>query len=139
MEGNVPQQHMVSPPAVQQPPHMYPPVKKGYVTLAIMGIIILLIGGMVTVSVGFLEQPDSDDYDDGQSYQDAMDGYSDLRRIIPTLGSVIQYVGVILFAIGMLTGGLTDNELSPNVRLGILIALGIIVGFTARNILVLNY
>ena len=139
MEGNVQQPLIVSPPAIQHPPQMYPPVKKGYVTLATIGIVILLIGGIITVSVGFLKQPDSDDYDDTEDYHNAVEGYNDLRRIIPTLGAVIQYVGVILFALGLLTGGLTDTELSPNIRLGILIALGIIVGLMAGNVLVLSY
>jgi hypothetical protein len=127
MEGPQPQQY-----PVQQPPQAYMgiPPKKGYIFLITMGIVILLLGGMVMASAGFLREPDQDDYaDNPEGYEDDVDGYRYLQRLIPSIGQIIQFVGLIVFSMGMLTGALTDMELPPMIRVGMLIALAIIIGF----------
>lgn len=135
MEGTFPQQPTGMPPQV----YMGRPPVGGYLSTIIIGIIILLIGGMIAVGAGFLDdpqQPDSDDYEDWEDYEEALRDYRDEEeefqdntRLIQTIGNTVQYIGLILFSVGMLLGALTDRGLAPNIRLGMLVALGIIIGF----------
>lgn len=95
---------------------------KGYLILIIIGIIILMVGMIVYTSNGFLDDPDDNDLKDSEEYSDNV-------RTIRTIGNLIQYIGLILFSIGIIYGAIKDNDLPHYVRLGMLIALGIILGF----------
>lgn len=88
--------------------------------LIIGGIIVLLVGGIIFISAGFINDPEE---------WDEREDYSDQVRIITTIGSSIEYVGLIILSIGLIKGAVNDDSLHPNVRLGMLIALGLIVGF----------
>lgn len=122
---------------------------KSYIGMIIIGIFILLIGGIIAVSSGFLDDPlspDSDDYDDYSDYEKAqkkyredIEAFKDNTRRITTIGSIIQYVGLILLGLGMVIGALRDAALPPNVRLGMLIALAIIIGFKIGGSLMYYY
>jgi hypothetical protein len=136
------------PAAYQPPPAQYGP-SKGYIGMIIIGVFILLIGGIVGVSHGFLNDPmspDSDDYDNYSDYEKAqknyrndMEAFKDNGRVISTLGNIIQYVGLILLGVGMVLGSLRDTSLSPNIRLGMLLALAIIIGFKIGGSVVQYY
>jgi hypothetical protein len=95
---------------------------RGYLILIIIGIIVLMVGMIVYTSNGFLDDPDEYDEKDNEEYDDNV-------RTIRTIGYLIQYIGLILFSIGIIYGALKDNDLPHYVRLGMLIALGIILGF----------
>ncbi|UCH89450.1 MAG: hypothetical protein JSV49_02025 [Thermoplasmata archaeon] len=120
-----------------------PPVRrkesiKGYVIMILVGIIILLVGGIVYVLPGFLDdpmQPEPSDFSSTEDYQEAAEeyredreDYQDRTRLIQTIGLIIQYVGLMVFAIGMVLGALTDEDLSQYTKLGMLVAMGIIIG-----------
>lgn len=114
----------MQPQPMPQPGPMPPPGApfgpgRGYAGLILVGILILLIGGMVSSASGFL---DPSEYDEYNEYQDAV-------RVTTAIGAIIQYVGLILMSIGMLIGAIRDETLPQNVRLGILIAMGLIIGF----------
>jgi hypothetical protein len=130
------------PPRGPPPTHAGPyRPSKSYIGLIIIGIFILLIGGIIVASSGFLNDPYredyvkdlniyDDEYDDAvKDYEKDVEAYNDNTRNVNAIGSVIQYVGLILLGLGMVLGALRDTELSPNVRLGMLIALAIIIGF----------
>ena len=120
----------------QQPPRA---AGKGYVTLILIGIAILLIGGIIGASAGFLDdpvRPDSDDFEDYSDYEKAIkkyneksEEYKDNTRQINTIGEIVKYIGLIGFAFGMVLGSFKDRELSPNTRLGMLVAMAIVIGF----------
>jgi len=131
MEGSPKQYPPMQPPPIYTtgpPGGLYIP-RKGYINVIIFGIILLLIGGIIFVSSGFLDDPYEPDYDDYGEYQEDEEDYRDNIRLIQTIGSVVQYFGLILFSWGMLIGALTDRDLAQNIRLGMLISLGIIIGF----------
>jgi hypothetical protein len=88
---------------------------RGYVGLIIIGLIILIVGGIISVSWGYI----TPDYS----------GYSDHVRVIATTGNIIQLIGLIIFSVGIVSGSLRDDSLPTNARLGMLIAMGIILGF----------
>jgi hypothetical protein len=116
------------PPQNRPMQYNYPP-SRGYVALIIVGIIILLVGGIIFVSIGFLEPK----YEESTSMYSSSDSYTkeykDNRRIITTLGNVFEYIGVILLSIGLTIGAIKDDSLPGNTKLGMLIAMGLIVGF----------
>jgi hypothetical protein len=104
--------------------HHYPP-SRGYVSMILVGIIILMVGGIIAVSAGFMDDPDNGG--DREEYYDNL-------RTITTLGKLVQYIGLIIFSIGMVQGAITDNRIPINVRMGLLIAMGIIVGFSLSSV-----
>ena len=115
------------------------PARGSYLTLAIIGIVIIIIGGIIGSLSGFIDdplRPDSDDFNDMDDYQKAdkeyredSEKYKDNVRLVTTIGDIVEYIGVLAFGIGMLLGALTDNELSQYTKLGMLIAIGVIIGF----------
>ena len=113
-------------PMPPPPPGFRPPGSVGYVALIIFGIIMLMVGSMIYVSWGFMDDPDSSDND---NYGKESEEYSDNIRTITTTGSIIQNIGLIILSIDLIIGATQDKNLSPNVRLGMLIAMGIIIGF----------
>lgn len=114
-----PVQQPVPQPVRTTPTAPYGP-SRNYMGLIIGGIVVLLVGGIIFISAGFINDPE--DYDE-------MEDYTDQVRLITTLGSLIEYIGLIILSIGLIKGAVNDNSLHPNVRLGMLIALGLIVGF----------
>lgn len=113
---------------------------KGYISLITIGVIIVLIGCIIWASSGFLSPPNQ--YEDkyreesewGSSspndkyYKDRAD-YSNTVRIISTIGNIIQTIGVVMLALGLALGGMKDKDLTANVRLGMIIAMGLIIAF----------
>jgi len=121
-----------SPVAQNQPP-MHRPVQHSpshnpnYLSIAIVGIIILMIGSIIWVSGGFLD-PGSDASGILTTYSTSTD-YKNNRRILTTVGNLVEYIGVFILSIGLLIGALGNNNLSANTRMGMLIAMGLIIGF----------
>jgi hypothetical protein len=93
---------------------------RNYIGLIMVGVIILLVGGLIYISAGFVNDPD--DFSD-------MDDYQDTVRLITTVGNLILFIGIILLCVGLINGALKDDSLHPNVKLGLLIAMGLIIGF----------
>jgi hypothetical protein len=77
--------------------------------MIIAGIIILLVGGMITVIPGFIDEPD--DWDDRDSYEDTV------RNII-TMGNLTEFVGLMVLSFGLVLGATRDESLHPYVQLG---------------------
>ena len=75
-------------PTTATPSYQYNRIK-AYFVLIIIGIIILLVGGIVYVSNGFLDDPDDYDTKDSEEHKDNV-------RIFKIIGSLIQYIGLIL-------------------------------------------
>jgi hypothetical protein len=90
------------------------------------GVLLLLIGGIIFISVGFIDDPDDvDRWDESEEREE----YLDTVRTISTLGNVIQYVGIMILSAGLIVGAIRDESLHANVRLGMFIAMGLIIGF----------
>lgn len=105
------------------PPFQPQPPIRGYIPLIVAGIIILLVGGIIYVSWGFLDDPDESNDSDGR------EEYTDNIRTIAAVGDVIQYIGLIILSVGLLMGAITDNKLPINVRMAMVLAMGVIIGF----------
>lgn len=113
------QPRIVPQPVPTAPVTTYSPPRT-YIGYLLGGIIVLLIGGLIFISAGFVDDPE--DYDEREEYEDTV-------RTISTLGNITQYVGLIVLSIGLILGAIKDESLHANVRLGMLIAMGLIVGF----------
>ena len=122
----------------QQIPPPVPPVShqrisppRPYIGLLLIGICLLLIGGIISISIGFIDDPDGND---GWTGGDPWEDYTDTLRPVHTLGNVIQIVGIMVLSVGLILGALKDESLHANVRLGMLLAMGLIVGFKLMSI-----
>jgi len=114
-----------------KPPSYSYPSPKVYLVLIIIGLCILMIGGMIYVSQGFLKAPSYDDQDEYEEYQDA-------KRVIPATGHLLEYIGLLILTIGLIIGAIKDESLPANGRLGLLIAFGLIIGFKFMSLLAGN-
>lgn len=118
-----------------------PPIKKSelYFQLIIIGIVALLLGGLIIGIMGFFECPDLDDYvgdlDYGseayitkdKEYDEDYETYDDNERTILSTGRIVEHIGLIFLSIGVFMGAIKDDKLPPNVRLGMLVVLGLIL------------
>ena len=121
------------PPPIRSTP--YAPQSRGYIGLIIIGIILMMVGGIVSVSWGLLDDPDDYTYSSMDSDNTDQEDYEDNVRTIRTLGSIIMFIGAIPIAIGLVLGAINDESLHPNTRLGLLIAMGLIVGLKIASFL----
>ena len=82
-------------------------------------------------SGGFLDTPNASDYDadEQDDYQEDQEEYSDSLRVMKAVGNLLEYIGILLIALGLILGALKDERLQPQVRQGMIIAMGLIVGF----------
>ncbi len=123
------------PPAPREPPyqppqHSQPPIRgrpqyrsSPFLAIIIIGIIIIMVGGIISACWGFIEDPDDDsDSDDREEYSDSI-------RILTSVGNLTQYIGIMILAIGLILGAVKETTLHPNIRLGMLIAMGLVIGF----------
>jgi hypothetical protein len=94
-------------------------------------VLLLLIGGIVFISVGFIDDPDDSN---GWDEEDPWEEYRDTLRTVNTLGHVIQYVGIMVLSVGLIIGAIRDESLHANVRLGMFIAMGLIIGFKIMSL-----
>jgi len=96
-----------------------PLLKKGYIKIFTVGII-LIIGGFITSSLfGIIPRPDY--YDVGY------DNYINLMRIFLSISRLFLQIGLALFIFSFFIGGLTDRTLSDNVRKGMILASGVAI------------
>ena len=103
-----------------------------YVKFITIGLIVLMLGGVVTISANFINDPkrpdDSYDSEAQDKYDDDAERYKDTTRVIRASGGILQLIGVTFLCLGMVVLGIYNKNLSPYVRLGLLIAAGLIIG-----------
>ena len=75
--------------------------KKNYFIIALVGVILIVIGHGIG-RIGII--------------------YSTIPAVI------LEYIGLGFLTAGLLYGAIRDEKLSPNVRLGMVIAVGLIIG-----------
>lgn len=109
-----------------------------YIKIFIAGIIFLLVGFILVSVTGYMTAPDRDDYgdeygdldrEDEKRYKDDLDTFNLIKKSVTTTGGILEQIGIILLVVGLFIGAVIDENLPPFVRLGMLIALGLIVGF----------
>ena len=117
-------QQVIQPITSQNVPRYIPP--RNYMWIILVGIIVLLVGGIITTSWGFIDPPDD---------RDDREGYNDTIRTLNATGHLLEYIGLIAMCTGMIFGAIKDESLHPNVRLGMFIAMGLIVGFKIMSLI----
>jgi hypothetical protein len=108
-----------------------PPI--GYMMLIIIGLIIFLVGGIIGYSTGFMDDPDPVDYDtsnpdEQEDWDKDTEEYSDGIRSMNAIGRIVELLGLMILSLGLVLGAVRDERLPAHVRLGLLIALGLIFG-----------
>ncbi|MEW5761100.1 MAG: hypothetical protein AB1779_10090 [Candidatus Thermoplasmatota archaeon] len=127
------QAYPVYPPTA---PYLQPkPAWNIYLLIGLVGILMIIVGGIVISSSGFLNTPYIDDFSSLSDYSRAKENYEDTKRTVEATGNVIEYIGILLFSICMLFVGVKDESLPANVRLGIMIALALVIGLKISGIL----
>jgi len=148
-EGNVPPPEYTPPPADYQPQYGRPrrdltkTFSKDNIAKAIVfGIALMFLGAMfiALVSTGGPNTYDSkyDDDDNGIVDSDSWDEYYNDLRLYETLydigtvvGKILMYLGVAAVAVALLGGGIMNENLDKYVRLGMIIAAGFIIPWSA--------
>ncbi len=126
----------------------YPPTKrKFYIILFFIAFGLLLLSGILSGTVGYLEEPDIEDYRDKdnqymwagdtqeeqdaseQAYKDDVESYEDSDRNLKATKTLFMSCGFIVLTFGLVIGAFTDKSLSKRTKLGMLITAGIIITF----------
>jgi len=115
-------------------PMINSPKSKKYYIIIIAGFILILIGFCILSSQSFLRSPNRNDFDNTEDYNKASDDFYYLRNVISGISNIIQNSGIIVLAIGLLFCALKNDDLPNAVRLGMIIALCIIVGLKFGSI-----
>lgn len=114
-----------------QPPGPYTRAfhEKIYIKIFIFGIIFFMVGYLVAAVTGYMDAPDRDDFDDDEEYKDELDWYNLIRRSLTTTGFILEQIGLIIIVVALFLAAIVDEQLPPLARLGIFIAIGLIIGF----------
>lgn len=117
----------------------YRPRNRSYTIIIITGIILLMIGSIILISFNFVGEPDSpirSEYDSTSDYNKALEkyqkdtkSYANNKRIVQTLGYLLQQISLIVITLGLIIGAIKDDSLPDQARLGMFIAIGLILGF----------
>jgi len=110
--------------------------------LVIAGTILMLVGGILGHAMDEVTQepePDDEAYDpdmDGvpdkqaENYIEDQDAWEDRRtvdRLFENIGIYFYLVGIVILILGLLVGGILCNSLPDLVRLGMVVAVGLLV------------
>jgi hypothetical protein len=93
-----------------------------------IGIGILLIGVTLSGIVTVIEEPNEDDYDERDDYEKAEKSYNRTVKWLFFLGDEFLYIGVFVLITGFSLSALMSPRMNPSVRMGLLIASGLILG-----------
>ena len=123
-------QGMSQPPAYAPPPpprawrkkpKSRPPIPMKFLAACVLGIILLTSGMIVQASVSFIIVL-------GEDILDPAEYDRNLVKNIGAIGSIISLIGTMILAIGLLSAGFLARDISPNARMGLFIAAGLVLG-----------
>lgn len=123
-------QGMSQPPAYAPPPpprawrkkpKPRPPIPKKFLVACALGIVILTTGMIVQTSVSFIVVLGGDILDPAEYDRN-------LVKDVTAIGRIISQIGTMILAIGLLSAGFLAREISPNARMGLFIAAGLVLG-----------
>ncbi len=108
--------------------------------LIVFGIFLIFLGaifmGIVSTSGGPNDWDEKYD-DNGDGYIDDYEDYIEDRRfydaardITVLLGKIISNIGVLILAIALFGGGIANDGLDRYVRIGLIVAAGLIIGWS---------
>ena len=107
-------------------------IRKGYVKIFILSILLLLAGFVVTTVANIIPSIDYGDL--------GYDEYNYLMTILSSASILVQNMGIVLFSVATFLGALTDESLSGEVKRALVIASGIgIVALVLFNRLILYF
>lgn len=92
-------------------------IKKGYVRVFLIFIILVIVAAILLSTVSLI--PDVDWGEPGY------DAYLDLTNNLTTISVLLQNIGITFFSLATFLGAITDQNLSIEVRKGMIIASGI--------------
>jgi hypothetical protein len=100
-----------------------------YKKAIIVGIILIMIGGILFNILGLIDTPNRSEYtdDEHEIFERDQEHYFDNMRMYSAIGKLIMLFGVIILSLGLIIGAIKDHNLPENVRLGMLIAMSIII------------
>ena len=90
-----------------------------YVKIFIIGLVLILIGYILATSIGYMVLADNID----------SSTYTKIRTSLTTSGSLIKEIGMVCLVLGLFFGAVIEEKFPHYVRLGMFIALGLIVAF----------
>lgn len=110
------------PPVAQQwtPQQAPPPIPGKFLALCVAGIILLGCGVLIIASSQFIVDVEASMWDDGYD--------KNLVKNIGVVGKILSMIGTMLLVLGMMAAGFMARDISPNTRMGLFIAAGLIVG-----------
>ncbi len=96
-----------------------PVLKKGYVRIFALGIILLIVGLIISTAAAYIpiETYNSINYDD----------YTFLMRRVSALSILIQKIGLLSMSVSTFVGAIVDKGLSGEVKKGMVIASSITI------------
>jgi hypothetical protein len=112
------------------------------VLFIVLGLFFMFIGAVIITAVSTSDGPRDfdakyDDDDDGFIDTDKRDNYLEdqrtywaLKDIGTILGRIIISFGMLMTVVALLGGGITNQELDKYVRIGMIIAAGLIIGWS---------
>jgi hypothetical protein len=87
-----------------------------YLWLCLIGIIIMVVGLMLSTSSQFLIDTEGYDYD------------TNVVRNLSATGNIIKTIGVLLLGVGLLAPAFMVRGMGPYVRIALFIAAALIIG-----------
>mgnify|MGYP001121938846 CR=1 FL=1 len=101
--------------------------------LLFVGVASIFIGATLAGLVTVRSEPDEGDYDNMEEYYDDVDSFQKGNKWLFFLGDEFIYIGVLCLITGFSFSALTNKNLHPTVRMGLLITSGLVLGLLLTN------
>ena len=92
--------------------------REKFIRLAQYGLIILIIGIVITRVISIVNSFD---------FGDADEALDDLFKFIQIIGIIVFYIGVLMFLLSLFSIAINDEDLHIYLRVALIIAIGLIV------------
>jgi len=107
----------------------------------IAGIVLIATGDILISCIHFLDEPEggtSSFYGNTAEDNKEQRAYESRVNRMNGIGEILGTIGMSILGVGLVTGALSDEKLPKNVRVGMMIAFGVVIGIQMRFFSAIN-
>ena len=87
-----------------------------------VGFVMMVLAAGMFLVMAIDDYPESDDYDSGEAYVEAVEAYNDRSEFYPACMILLLFGGVIVVCGGLVQSGLEESYAHPYIRIAVIVS-----------------